>query len=123
VIALSPAEFGAGRYASVVSTPPSRAKAPAKPHPPPELDPALTFEKAQEELEAIIRRIESGQIPLHEQMAQYQRGVQLHAHCRALLARFEQEFTDLTAQMNVTAPPPASAPSTDTPDRAGQGQA
>lgn len=106
------------RYATCVSTPPSRTKPSVGQQAPPEIDPALPYEKAQEELEAIIRRIESGQIPLHEQMAQYQRGVQLHAHCRALLARFEQEFTDLTAQMNAAAPAPPSGAS----DRAGQGQ-
>lgn len=110
------------RYATRVSTPPSPTKPSVGQQAPPEIDPALPYEKAQEELEAIIRRIESGQIPLHEQMAQYRRGVQLHAHCRALLARFEQEFTDLTAQMNAAAPAPAPAPPSGASDRAGQGQ-
>jgi exodeoxyribonuclease VII small subunit len=74
------------------------------------IDPALTYEAAQEELEQIIRRIESGQIGLQEQIAHYQRGVALHAHCKGLLSRFEQQFTDLSAQLGDEAAGASGAP-------------
>ncbi len=63
------------------------------------VDPATRYEAAQEELEEIIRRIEAGEVGLEESMAQYERGVLLVKHCRELLDKVEQKFTDLTAQM------------------------
>jgi exodeoxyribonuclease VII small subunit len=59
----------------------------------------MPYEDAQQELEAIIRRIESGEIGLEEQLAAYERGVALHRHCQGLLARFEQQFADLSEQL------------------------
>ena len=63
------------------------------------VDPATRYEAAQEELEEIIRRIEAGEVGLEESMTQYERGVLLVRHCRELLDKVEQKFTDLTAQM------------------------
>lgn len=82
----------------------------------PAIDPALPYEQAQQELEGIIRRIESGQIGLEEQLAAYQRGVALHRHCQGLLARFEQQFTDLTAQLNAAGPDKSQDPATNERD-------
>ncbi len=63
------------------------------------VDPAMTFEQAQAELEAIIARIESGESGLAEAMSGHERGVALLKHCRTILERAEQSFTDLTSQM------------------------
>ncbi|HRP61850.1 MAG TPA: exodeoxyribonuclease VII small subunit [Phycisphaerales bacterium] len=52
----------------------------------------LSFEQAMEELEAIIDRIEQGQIGLEESLAQRKRGDALVKRCRAILDRAEQEL-------------------------------
>lgn len=45
----------------------------------------LSFEKAMEELEQIIRNLENGKISLEESIAAYERGVALKNHCEAKL--------------------------------------
>jgi exodeoxyribonuclease VII small subunit len=62
------------------------------------LDAATTFEAAQEELEGLIARIESGEAGLEESMAAYERGLALLKHCRGILEQAEQKFTDLTGK-------------------------
>lgn len=52
----------------------------------------LTFEQATEELEAIIERIESGEIGLEEALAERKRGDELIRRCRAILDTAEQEL-------------------------------
>ena len=44
-----------------------------------------TFEKALEELEAIVARMENGKLPLEESLAAYQRGAELVKLCAAKL--------------------------------------
>ncbi len=63
------------------------------------VDPAMPYEAAQDELEQLVRRIEAGEVGLEESIASYERGVALVKHCRALLDKAEQRFTDLTGQM------------------------
>jgi len=46
---------------------------------------ALTFEQALRELEAIVARLEGGQVDLEESIAIYERGSQLKAYCDAKL--------------------------------------
>jgi exodeoxyribonuclease VII small subunit len=57
---------------------------PPTPSPAPQADPA-TFEKALEELEAIVARMEDGKLPLEESLAAYQRGAELLKFCEAKL--------------------------------------
>lgn len=57
---------------------------------------SLSFEQAVEQLEAIIDRIEGGQIGLEQSLVEYERGVVLREHCRAILAKAEQRVTELT---------------------------
>ena len=45
----------------------------------------LTFEQALTELESIVSKLESGQAPLEESIAAYERGAALKAHCEAKL--------------------------------------
>ena len=63
----------------------------------------LPFEQALEEVESIIRRIETGEAGLEESITQYERGVQLIKQCREVLGRVEQRVVDLTAQMQAAA--------------------
>lgn len=46
---------------------------------------ALSFEKALEELERIVQRLESGEVELEQSIAIYERGAALRAHCEARL--------------------------------------
>jgi exodeoxyribonuclease VII small subunit len=50
---------------------------------------ALTFEKALEELETIVNRLERGEVPLAESIAIYERGDALRKHCAKLLGEAE----------------------------------
>ena len=66
------------------------------PHPPPPASPgdALTFEKALEELEALVHRMEDGKLPLEESLAAYQRGTELLKFC-------ESRLTDAQARIAI----------------------
>ena len=57
----------------------------SKPAPAPALD-GLTFEKALEELEALVTRMEDGKLPLEESLAAYQRGAELIKYCESRLS-------------------------------------
>jgi len=59
----------------------------------------MTFEQAQAELETLITRIEGGQVGLEESMVAYERGVALLKHCRGILEKAEQTFTDLSEKV------------------------
>ncbi len=51
---------------------------------------ALTFEAASADLDTLVARMESGDLPLEESITAYQRGVALVAHCEKLLAHAQQ---------------------------------
>lgn len=68
-----------------------------------------TFEEALEQVEAIIERIESGEIGLERSIAEYERGVAMIRRCREVLAKAEQRVQDLTAQMLSDADPSPAA--------------
>jgi exodeoxyribonuclease VII small subunit len=46
---------------------------------------SLSFEEALAELERIVQRLESGQTPLEESIAIYERGAALKGHCEKRL--------------------------------------
>lgn len=46
---------------------------------------ALSFEQALAELERIVGQLESGQAPLEQSIALYERGAKLKLHCEARL--------------------------------------
>jgi exodeoxyribonuclease VII small subunit len=70
----------------------------ATPHPDtgsmPETPESLTFEKALQELEALVARMEDGKLPLEESLAAYQRGAELIKFC-------EGKLTDAQARIAV----------------------
>ncbi|WP_454228291.1 exodeoxyribonuclease VII small subunit [Propioniciclava flava] len=45
----------------------------------------LTYEKAREQLVAVVTQLESGKVPLSESMALWERGEKLAARCQAWL--------------------------------------
>ncbi len=56
----------------------------------------LPFEKALEELEGIVQRLEQGNVPLDESVAIYERGEALKRHCETLLQRAEARIQRIT---------------------------
>ncbi len=51
-----------------------------------------SYEAALEELEQLIGRIESGQLPLEQLLAGYERGAQLLTFCRGKLEAVENQI-------------------------------
>jgi len=68
----------------------------------------LTFERAIEELESIVKRLDDGKVPLEESVAIYERGEALKRRCEELLrlaeARVEKITTDASGQPVGTEP-------------------
>jgi exodeoxyribonuclease VII small subunit len=68
----------------------------------------LTFEKAIEELESIVKRLEEGKVPLEESVTIYERGEALKQRCEELLrqaeARVEKITLDAQGKPSGTAP-------------------
>ena len=56
----------------------------------------LTFERAIEELETIVKRLEEGKVPLEESVAIYERGEQLKRRCEELLRQAEARVEKIT---------------------------
>lgn len=56
----------------------------------------LPFEKALERLEAIVSRLESGEVPLAEAVKLYEEGIALRARCQSLLADAEKRIRFLS---------------------------
>ena len=56
----------------------------------------LPFEKAIDELESIVRRLEEGKVPLEESVAIYERGESLKARCEELLKQAEARVDKIT---------------------------
>ena len=68
----------------------------------------LPFERAIEELESIVKRLEDGKVPLEESVAIYERGEALKRRCEELLrqaeARVDKITTDASGQVTGTEP-------------------
>ena len=60
---------------------------------------SLGFEQALDELDAIVRRMESGQLSLDESIAAYRRGAELARFCQSKLANAEQEIKRLEGDL------------------------
>jgi len=56
----------------------------------------LPFEKALERLEAIVGKLESGEVPLAEAVKLYEEGIALRARCQALLTDAEKRIRFLS---------------------------
>lgn len=56
----------------------------------------MPFEQALKELEAIVSRLERGDVELEESISIYERGEVLKAHCDQLLKRAESKVEKLT---------------------------
>jgi exodeoxyribonuclease VII small subunit len=56
----------------------------------------LSFERAIEELETIVKRLEEGKVPLEESVAIYERGEALKRRCEDLLRQAEARVQKIT---------------------------
>jgi exodeoxyribonuclease VII small subunit len=56
----------------------------------------LSFERAMEELESIVTRLEGGKVPLEESVAIYERGESLKRRCEELLRQAEVRVERIT---------------------------
>lgn len=55
-----------------------------------------TFEAALEKLQTLVKRMESGQLPLEEALQAFEEGVRLSRYCQQHLAAAEQKVEQLT---------------------------
>lgn len=61
---------------------------------------ALSFEAALEELEQVVRQLESGEVPLEASIALYARGAELRRHCEDKLRAAEARVEEITRGPN-----------------------
>lgn len=58
----------------------------------------LNFEQALEQLTQLVEKLESGQLPLEDSVAAFEKGVKLSRRCEALLDQAEQRLQVLGDQ-------------------------
>ena len=68
----------------------------------------MSFERALKELEAIVGRLERGDVELEESISIYERGETLREHCDRLLKQAEAKVEKLT--FNAEGAPRATEP-------------
>jgi exodeoxyribonuclease VII small subunit len=59
----------------------------------------VTFEEAQRELEEIVQRLESGEVPLDEALKLWERGEELYRFCRERLDGAEGRIEELAGRV------------------------
>jgi exodeoxyribonuclease VII small subunit len=63
-----------------------------------------TFEQAEQELEAIVERLESGGVGLDEAIALWARGEELYRLCRERLDQAQGKVEELARRVEATRP-------------------
>ncbi len=58
----------------------------------------LSFEEAIKELTGIVGKIEQGEIPLQDSLEQYEKGMSLIKHCRAILQEAEKRIEKISKE-------------------------
>jgi exodeoxyribonuclease VII small subunit len=64
------------------------------------------FEQALAELEAVVERLEHGELPLEEAVTQFERGIALARSCQEALKQAEQKVEILLARSAQAEPVP-----------------
>jgi exodeoxyribonuclease VII small subunit len=70
------------------------------------------LEKSLEELEALVARLEGGDLPLEQALKEFERGVRLTRQCQAALQEAEQKV-EILLKKTETAEPQPFEPSSD----------
>lgn len=60
----------------------------------------LSFEAALQELEGIVKELESGKAPLENSITAYERGVALKKHCEKKLREAQEKIEKITINEN-----------------------
>jgi len=66
---------------------------------PPAAAEPVSFEQALDELDALVRQMESGELSLDASIAAYRRGAELARYCQGRLAVAEQEIKRLEGDL------------------------
>jgi exodeoxyribonuclease VII small subunit len=74
---------------------------------------APDFEKSLQELEALVARLERGDLPLAESLALFEQGVALTRACHGALAQAQQKVAVLLQQGGQGQPVPFDSPEAD----------
>ena len=69
----------------------------------------VDFEQALSELEAVVERLEHGDLPLEDALKQFERGIELTRSCQASLKQAEQRVEILLARTPEAEPEPFDA--------------
>jgi len=64
---------------------------------------AMTFEDALRALEDVVRKLESGEVPLDDSISLYERGEALRRHCQARLDAAQARIERIVAAPDGTA--------------------
>ena len=64
------------------------------------------FEQSLVELEALVERLEHGDLPLEDALRQFERGIELARSCQAALQKAEQRVEILLQKTDEAAPEP-----------------
>jgi len=64
--------------------------------------PPFEFERSMAELEALVTRLESGEVPLEEALKSFEEGIRLTRACQAALAQAEQKVELLVTRADGT---------------------
>lgn len=70
------------------------------------------LEKSLEQLEALVTRLESGDLPLEQALKEFEHGVKLTRQCQAALQEAEQKV-EILLKKTASAEPSPFEPSTD----------
>jgi exodeoxyribonuclease VII small subunit len=73
------------------------------------------LEKSLEELEALVTRLESGDLPLEQALKEFERGVKLTRQCQAALQQAEQKVEILLKKTEQAEPVPFEPAEDDEP--------
>lgn len=69
----------------------------------------LSFEQAFGQLEEVVRQLESGQLPLEESLALFEKGMRLAKLCEKKLDEAEQKVSQLVVSSEGAVPTPFKA--------------
>lgn len=58
----------------------------------------MTFEEAIKELGGIVQKIEQGEIPLEDNLEQYEKGMALIKHCKGILVKAEKRIEKISKE-------------------------
>lgn len=58
----------------------------------------LSFEQAIKKLTDIVSKIEEGQVSLEQSLTQYEQGMELIKHCRAILQKAEKKIEEISKE-------------------------